>query len=507
MGYLDPHHFASLSPARHNGWSGTSTRASQDNNDSAMSINDDFNTAIPADWMSEGLNGFRQVSIASMDFIKFSSTSSRSSQSPNSFYSRDDPTRLVNGENYFIPIEESGYDASFDTDSLASQASYASAIYGSMSDATLLSTDQVPIQTLRMQTSNAAAEHLQHRRSAEQLRLALLAVLRESSTNVQNHTAQMCIPQETEDTPQPPITKACRLCSSTFESHDSSNRDKKDAIVTTSLHERNIASASPSAHQSITSQDHKADKLAGQVGSSNELSKSHYCCIGVLSAFEEEHLCYEDKQAILEGGCHGLCGLQLTTNVNTEGHDKLDEDSESCKSSPCVKGPFEKAARFISAMPSAVMPDGRRGPTSTQPRFSRRRCAARYQQPRQPLPLVQHPPRNTMSRPGSPLLRSSARNTSTMLNSHSTKSMVMASDFLRKRLDLPQSKFKADYSTGKDKFEQDTRKDIPDTVRKHRNQRKSQKKGELSDAVDKEKKTQGKMYSRFSSLFRKHEFF
>ena len=82
----------------------------------------------------------------------------------------------------------------------------------------------------------------------------------------------------------------------------------------------------------------------------------------------------------------------------------------------------------------------------------------------------------------------------------------MASRFTHKRFDLPKSKSRANCSTGKDQFGHATQMEILDAASKHGNHRKSQKKGQLSDAVGKEKKTPGgnKISNRLSSLFRNH---
>lgn len=122
------------------------------------------------------------------------------------------------------------------------------------------------------------------------------------------------------------------------------------------------------------------------------LKKHESCCIEILSPFEEDFLSEADKHAILEGGCHGLCGFQVSTSVDDYGvNEGCDTDSE--KSSPCPKGPYDKRARFVSPMPSFVMPNGRRGPDSSQPRFSRCHCATQYTQPRKPIKLAEHPSR------------------------------------------------------------------------------------------------------------------
>jgi hypothetical protein len=126
----------------------------------------------------------------------------------------------------------------------------------------------------------------------------------------------------------------------------------------------------------------------------------HACCVGILSSFEERFHSKEKKDAIIEGGWHGLCGLQVTASVDIhvvdEGHETVSQVS-----TPEVKGPYDKRARFISPMPSIIMPNGRRGTSSTQPHFSRRRCAVEYKQPRKPLDLAEHPSRRAAPHPNS----------------------------------------------------------------------------------------------------------
>lgn len=224
--------------------------------------------------------------------------------------------------------------------------------------------------------------------------------------------------------------------------------------------------------------------------------------VGVLSAFENQHLSPEDKQAIIEGGCHVLCGIQITTDINSEDDDKVEEDNESLKSSPCVKGPYDKPARFISAMPSTIMPDDRQGPSSTMPRFSRRRCAAEYKQSREPLPLVHCPPRRIATHPSSSMSQQKA---STMLNSHSMDSNTITFVPSHKDLEFAHSKLNAECSTNKVMPEHGTQKVTPDTATKHQHRHKIGKNGEMSNAMGKGKKAQGrrKFSSRFSSLFRK----
>lgn len=132
-----------------------------------------------------------------------------------------------------------------------------------------------------------------------------------------------------------------------------------------------------------------ADASAQAIGP-DRCAKQHECSIGVLSAFEEKFLSDEDKQAILEGGCHGLCVLRPTFLDDNSSTNKPSRVS-SIKLSPPARGPSDRPARFISSMPSDIMPNGRRGESSTLPRFSHRRVAAEYKRPRSPLTLVEHP--------------------------------------------------------------------------------------------------------------------
>ncbi|KAG9516514.1 hypothetical protein KCV07_g6766, partial [Aureobasidium melanogenum] len=118
--------------------------------------------------------------------------------------------------------------------------------------------------------------------------------------------------------------------------------------------------------------------------------QQHECCIGVLSAFEAKFLSDEDKQAILEGGCHGLCSIQVSS-VNENSCNEGPWRASSFKPSPPARGPSDRPARFISPMPSDIMPNARRGEGSTLPRLSRRRVAAEYKRPRSALALVEYP--------------------------------------------------------------------------------------------------------------------
>lgn len=122
--------------------------------------------------------------------------------------------------------------------------------------------------------------------------------------------------------------------------------------------------------------------------------QQHKCCLGVLSAFEAKFLNDEDKQAIIEGGCHGLCAAQATFINNKFSNDE-ETDAGSLKSSPPARCPSDRPARFVSSMPSDIMPNGRRGEGSTLPRFSRRRVAAEYKRPRSFLALAEHPSRKS----------------------------------------------------------------------------------------------------------------
>lgn len=150
-------------------------------------------------------------------------------------------------------------------------------------------------------------------------------------------------------------------------------------------------SGSPTLNAAISFAFQSAGASPGTVraGQSDE---QHRCCIGVLSAFEAKFLNEEDKQAILEGGCHGLCSVQVTS-MNNNSASKGPSRASSLKPSPPVRGPSDPPARFISPMPSDIMPNGRRGEGSTLPRFSRRRVAAEYKRPRPALALVEHPSR------------------------------------------------------------------------------------------------------------------
>lgn len=124
----------------------------------------------------------------------------------------------------------------------------------------------------------------------------------------------------------------------------------------------------------------------------DEPEQQHKCCIAVLSAFEEAFLSDEDKQAILEGGCHGLCAAHTALKDEKSPDDETLRASNP-KPSPPARGPSDRPARFISSMPSEIMSNGHRGEKSTLPRFSRRRVAAEYKKPRLSLPLVEHPSR------------------------------------------------------------------------------------------------------------------
>lgn len=131
--------------------------------------------------------------------------------------------------------------------------------------------------------------------------------------------------------------------------------------------------------------------------------QQHKCCVGVLSAFETEHLSDEDKQTILQGGCHGSCAAQATFINQKSREDEAARESPSKPSLP-ARGPSDRPARFISAMPSDIMPNGRRGESSSLPRFSPRRVAAEYKKPRAPLALTEPPSRRSDNRSGLPLV-------------------------------------------------------------------------------------------------------
>lgn len=124
----------------------------------------------------------------------------------------------------------------------------------------------------------------------------------------------------------------------------------------------------------------------------HKLDQHHRCCIGVLSSLEEKYLNDEDKKAILEGGCHGLCTAQATFSGKRSPGRKASR-SNSAKSSQPARGLYGRPARYLSPMPSDIMPNGCRGEKSTLPRFSRRRVAAEYKRTRSHLGLVEHPSR------------------------------------------------------------------------------------------------------------------
>jgi hypothetical protein len=120
-----------------------------------------------------------------------------------------------------------------------------------------------------------------------------------------------------------------------------------------------------------------------------------------LTVAASVHLCEEDKEAIIQGGCHGLCSARHSIPVNVQ-YTELVNGTGSAKNSPCIKYPHNKPARFVSTIPSSITSNGRREPTSTQPRFSCRRIAAEYKRPRQALPVAERPVRKVRYDPALP---------------------------------------------------------------------------------------------------------
>ena len=506
LGYLDPYDFASLHIPQLSACPTTSTYATRGDNDSATDIDNDTSTvahrvSIPEHCKSSILDSARSLS----DLIAFSSDSSHSSQQSEHVNS-DTPTP---GRGYndvkSVLATDSGYDASLDTNAIMSQTSCAPPIHGAVNDASLVFKDEVPDQTPRMKSSNSAVKRIQSGR-AEELRLALLAVIRDGCANEHNNAAQMCTTQEVKNTSQPPSTAATSLSNAGVNSKISANACKKSSANKPSPHELNMDTAHDSPN--IVSKSNFSEEGRSVVHSNhtNELRKSHACCIGVLSAFEEAHLGQEEKKAIIEGGCHGLCSLKITTKVRSETYEQLDEDKESPKSLSCVKGPCEKPARFTSAMPSAIMPNGRRGSISTAARFPRRRRAAQYQQPRQPLPLVQRPPHKSDTRSSSGLVHVSQLKASTMLESCSTDAQCGISTSPPRSFESPRSKLKPNHYSRKINFGDGLQKSFSDTTTKHEHQREVERNGEMFGTVSKKKKPKSgsKFSSRFSTLFRIH---
>lgn len=388
LGYLDPYDFASSRPSRRDRSPVTSASGPDDDDNLAMINDDNFSTAAFQDWVSARSDGSHQEFAHSLGSTEFSSASSPSCQQLTSSDSHDPSAHCVDGESDSIPTRDSGYDAFHDTNSVVSQESFASAVHGSVSEASSVLTKKAPNQPLRMQTSNSAAEYFR-------LCLTLLDMLRGSPANMHDDAVQECTMQRRKQTPQPANPAAASLPTSAIGPRIIVSVGMADGGARTSTREENVQ---PTCHPPNVIPEmyiNEEGNSPDQVAAVNGADKPYTYSIGVLSSFEETHLSHEDKQAVIEGGCHGLCGSSVTTHVNSDNHGNHGEDNESHKSSPCVRGPFEKPARFISTMSSTTMPDGRRGPTSSLPRFSRRRCAGEYRQPRQPLSLVQRWSRKT----------------------------------------------------------------------------------------------------------------
>ncbi|KAH0365972.1 hypothetical protein KCU65_g5700, partial [Aureobasidium melanogenum] len=193
--------------------------------------------------------------------------------------------------------------------------------------------------------------------------------------------ARLIVDKNDYSTRNSSYTRASTHQTPTEEALNKKNASKKSATQPTAS-----TSGPPSINNSVPFAPESAGASA-QAIKGRQSAEQRRCCIGVLSAFEEEFLSDEDKQAILEGGCHGLCTVQPLYR----------------KSSPPARGPSDRPARFISPMPSDIMSNGRRGEYSTLPRFSRRRVAAEYKRPRSPIGLVEHPSRKASGRSGNPL--------------------------------------------------------------------------------------------------------
>lgn len=272
--HLSPYDFASSFPSSHSRSPAISARADLAHNASATTNNNKPSIAVGEDRTSAGSISSHQVSDDSLDLIEFSSVTPCAIQQPTTFDSRDLSAALVHGDNKSIFTNNSGYDASHDTNSVASERSYASAVHGSVSEASLVSTEKIPIHTLRMQTSNSAAEHFR-------LRLALLAVLRGRSTNVHDDAVQRCAIQQNKEAPQPPIPAAVNLPSSAINSQSFPNVGMKDDVARTSTHEANLQPIHHSPNilpeLCVSESRNPTDRVAAV----NESSKPQACCWSV----------------------------------------------------------------------------------------------------------------------------------------------------------------------------------------------------------------------------------
>ncbi|KAH0285117.1 hypothetical protein M436DRAFT_67763 [Aureobasidium namibiae CBS 147.97] len=95
-----------------------------------------------------------------------------------------------------------------------------------------------------------------------------------------------------------------------------------------------------------------------------------------------------------------------------------------------------------------------------------------YQQPRQPLPLVQRPPHRTTTRSGSGVVQPDPSRTNAMLNSRDIGSKVVSFDLSPKGLDFPQSKLSDKCSIREINSGHGLREGSSDSVIKHKYQRK-----------------------------------
>jgi hypothetical protein len=244
--------------------------------------------------------------------------------------------------------------------------------------------------------------------------------------------------------------------------------------------------------------------------------RSHNCYIGVLSAFGEEHLCKEDKEAIIQGGCHGLCSTRHSIPVNVQ-YTELVNGTGSAKISPCIKNPHDKSARFVSTMPSNITSNGRRGPTSTQPRFSRRRIAAEYKQPRQALPVAERPVRKVRFDPALPPTPSEiadmkpsqpihSQQTGNFTQLRTTPTLAPQTSPMQQGSSINLAPLYIDNKSRSFTFEakQESDKNTEETALKHGTQQQGAPKPEKDSLNEKGKKNRvrrGKAWNRFPGIF------
>lgn len=324
-----------------------------------------FSTAGQRHWSPIWSLSSRQESNPSLSsLLEYSSLRASSSQESVSSSAQRSTTSLshdplsanAKGTYQSFSDHDTGYDASLDTGSVASSASSVFAVRGSI---TGTSSRKVFKHSLRLSTSNSAAEHYRSRKEARGW-ASKPAINNETAAN---GSLQVSLSRTSlDDLKGPPIRRSRNMtpgasksttASSASDAKIYSDGGKKQGTSKPSTHP---TAALPASYSSTLAAPTLVSKLARNqqpVILDKALSKNHSCCIGVLSQFEEKFLDEADKRAILEGGCHGLCGIQVSasaiSHVVEEGH-----ETDSQKSSPCVKGPYDKRARFISAMPSIM---------------------------------------------------------------------------------------------------------------------------------------------------------